>query len=240
MKVKLNPGITELSGTTINTQLVYYNVQGESRARAKVVPNDPKTPDQQRIREIQSLASKKWDALQPEVWKAWQEWALKWGAAKDLGGNPGWPAGRSAFIAAAQKLLILGLEPSGEAPVPMPPPEIESAEELGTGDPHRFAFRIQTRSEPYPSITLPDLMVFARMTPATVKRGRAPYPNQLRSICGVGPGSGKPLPYGEAVVEFENSRYAVETGQRFGFELIPVRVADGVAGKPVKGDTIRL
>lgn len=229
-----------MSGTSANSQLVYYTVAGEVRARANVVPVDPKSSDQQKIRLIQGDASKRWDALSSEVRNAWQEWALKWGQAKERASNPGWPAGRTAFISAAQKLLILDREPSTEAPVPLPPPEILRAEELGTGDPLRFAFRIATNSEGYAQVTLPDLLVFCRITPATLKLSRAPYPNQLRSICGVGPGSGKPLPPGESVVEFENSRYAVESGQRFGFELLPVRAADGVTGKPVKGDTIRL
>ena len=69
---------------------------------------------------------------------------------------------------------------------------------------------------------------------------RAPYEKQYRMICGVGAASARMLnPTGETVIEFEDARYGVETGKRFGFEITPVRLEDGVNGKPLRVDCIR-
>lgn len=241
MKVTWGFPATELSGTSKNSQLVYLKLGGQQVARAKVTPENPRSNPQQHNRLLRAQASKAWRELTPETRAAWENWAVTWAGVRGKPATTNWPAGRNAYIGAAQRRLTLGLRAGVDAPVPLPPPELLRAEVVEMSEPTRFAFKV-TPVAPVAgsSIVLGAVAVFVRITPATVHPSRAPYENQLRMICGVGEGSARALnASGETVIEFTDARFGVETGQRFAFEITPVRLEDGVSGKPLRVDCIR-
>jgi hypothetical protein len=219
MKFKAGVPVTEMSGTSKNSQLSYTTVGGSIYGRAKVKPLDARTPEQLRMRAIVGEASRKWPHLTEEQRRAWEFYAKLW-----LGQDtPQTAPGLNGFIIANGNRGALGLPLIVEAPTEEPPSALERIEQV-PGQPSDAVRLRLTHNHADTS----GLVALARMTPATRTPARKPQPRDLRSICGIGPSSAMPLPPSGGEVTFGPTRFPVNAGQRYALELRIVRVSDGV------------
>ena len=103
----LSGGILGLRLKGKSGDIVFVNVDGETRVRRRVVPHNPQTPAQQANRAVQTRATRAWSLLPAEARARWSAWA----AAR--GGK-----GQTTFVALYGKMLRV--DPL--APPPQGPP----------------------------------------------------------------------------------------------------------------------
>jgi hypothetical protein len=165
----------------------------------------------------------------------------KWhAAARALGPEfrrqTGYLTGYSLFLHCARNCLLAGA-PFPERPPhrlrPAPPRRVELIPET---DPRRFRFAV-THDVAEGDCQLYRLLV--QITPATARGSRAPETRDRRMICGYDVASAPPLAPSGRAVEFQQARFAVAAGRRFGAWVRLIRLPDGLDSGEVDLDLVR-
>lgn len=219
MKFKVEHPFREPSGSTKNSGIVFsQNYAGDVYARAKVTPADPRTPVQQKAREIAARASRCWTGLTDAARADWVEFTQQF-ACVTKRRRP-----MDVCREAQRMRLILGLEPTAEAPQLDFPSKVTAITLEPPESPGEFRFRVRH------AVDAPDgHMVIVRITKQMPTVACTPREKEARHICGVGPQSAIALPQSGEVISFTNARFDIAPGARFGVALQVVRAADGLA-----------
>ena len=172
-----------------------------------------------------------WTALTPGQRAAWEEYAHAWYPAAAAGRAT---CGMSVFRGACTARAMLGL-PAPVAPEPERPPwPLRSVVTESPDAPDEFRFKLTHGLE-----QLDRYAVSVRITPGTGSLARRPRACEFRAICGVGARSTAPLPPSGGSIAFQRARFAVPEGQRFGFALKVIRLADGATSSEFAGEAVR-
>ena len=222
-----------MNGTVSNSTVVFVQQKGETFARAKVRPANPRSVDQTKIRSYMSLATKSWGGLTPAQQRAWLEYAKKHFSENDEGIKVV-ASGASAFTRANVIRQILGLSLIGDAPTEAPPAAPSEIRQLAAQQPDGVGLEVY-----HGYTTTTGLQVLVRATAAMPSLGRVPRPEQCLYVRGVGPASAQALPASGGSVNFGPTKFVVDGGQRYGVDVRIVRTADGMVSRPAFGDFIK-
>lgn len=221
-----------MDGTYAGADLVFFTMNGRVFARGRTEIANPKTAEQLLIRTFMTLASRNWEALTEVQRAAWHTYAETY-FTTDEDGLAVTPSGIATYVRANCIRQMLGLAMTTDAPSSAPPSPITSIAQTAA-DPDHVSFTVT-----HGITTITGLQVVVRATPAMSSVARKPREGDYRLVCGANDDSAKVLPASGTVLDFAPSRYAVETGKRYGVEVRVVRSADGTMSPPVFGDFIK-
>lgn len=232
MFIEFERGLSDAKRWFRKSDLSLRNFCGKNVAQAPPRPANPNTESQAASRATMREAAAAWRALPEEARAAWNAYAVRHGGAiadqlyKDL-------CGWDVFLPAWRNRSLLGAAPAG-TPLPQAPPQaVAAVEEVWTGDPETFSFRLRHSAAPGTH------MLLVRLTPPTATRARRPYARTARLIAGHTAGSLLPLPDNGGVLTFTAPPFAIARGRRFGLALRVVRTADGVHSREFFADLLR-
>lgn len=235
MKITPSFPVKTMSGHTAGSQVVFFARKDSTFARAYSVPANPNTDDQVTVRNIMSATSKAWATLSDAQREDWQTFANTYYGAT-VNGVFDAMEGFNCFAKCNNTRQYLGLAVIKDAPLVGPPVPITAATKE-QGD------EIAT-SYTWSGITPTDLRgsaeykVIVEITNAMTSLARTPRASELRWACGVKAASAQAVD-ATGIVAITDARIAVANGERFGWQLTVVRLADGQCSQPFSGDDIR-
>jgi hypothetical protein len=232
MKVKRSKLLApEINGSVKGSQLVLVTKNGQTYARSRTTPRNPKSQQQVGTRDVFGSAAKAWQLLSAAQRAAWDKYAEKWfGATEDKAGLSGMAVYRKACAGRG----LLGLPVPADAPLAGPPGPLASVTAESVAVPDEFRFRLVHGLAPHA-----DYAVQVRITPGTGSPARKPRPCDLRAIRGVGAASSATLVASGDSVVFQGARFSVANGERYGYEIHVVRTADGMTSAIIAGEATR-
>ena len=233
MELRIEPCLVELRRELNKTDLCARVYAGRIILSTSPRPASPETPEQLEGRLTMRRAGTAWRALSREAQLAWNDYAGRISRA-DPARRTRVLTGYQLFLQAASNRLMLGLEAPGEPPWAAPPPAPAGLTLRATSEPRRFEFEL--RESPGPD---PNLRLATRISRPMDSNGRAPNPHICRLIRGFSPDSAPPPPAPGQAIVFENARYAIVPGQRFGLAIRCLRVSDGLYGPELFCDLVR-
>lgn len=203
--------------------IVYFSWRGNQAARSYANPANPKSTNQQAVRNAFTTLSKAWATLTDSQRTAWTTYAQN-NPTKDRFGRTVTPTGLNWYIKANSNRLYMGLTevddaPSANAPAPLDvtfdAATVPDGISLIVPGTHTTAFAIKGLIEPLP-------------TPAWT-----PSQQRSRMVAGVDSGSYKTLTTTpDQVINFV-SEVPFTIDQVVAFWAITVRIADGTESLPV-------
>lgn len=234
MLIKLAQPIIGMDGTYKDSGLVYNTFEGQTYARARVIPTNPKTIDQTKMRTYLTLATRNWENLTAAQRDAWTDYAKTYFPlnSKNLAVRA---SGIATYARANSIRQVLGLTLTTDAPTEAPPTPVTTIAQVGAEDPDALGITVD-----HGYSVLTGLQVIVRMTPAMVTVARAPKLTDYRYVRGVDSTSAAALPASGSTVLFSPTRYIVNDGERYGVEVRVIRTADCIMSRPVFGDFLKV
>lgn len=232
MKVELASPVSSISGTCKGMDLVYMTTAHGTFARRNVPPANPRTEDQLRIRSYLVAAARSWRTLTCTQHHEWNEYAKSTfapGSGRGSRERRCWSCGMTLYVRASVVRQMLGLPCGQEPPVGPPPSRIVRLSQV----PGLAADALGIRVEHWINDDVSRYQVCVRATPPTCSPGRKPQPNDLRSVCGIGPASFQPLPASGGEAIFTPVKHPILVGQRYAAEARIIRVEDGIASDSI-------
>lgn len=234
MKLELSSPFTKPSGTYKGCEVVYMQVGGRTVARRRVKPSNPKTRDQQRVRLYMARATQGWEKLSDAQRAGWQDYA-----AACLGSRRSHQADRNlgmrAYVRASMNRQIMGLGLAAGAPRFAPPPDLLALRQAEAESASCVALTVE-----HDLADTTGHYLAVRATAGTRTPACTPHASEARYVCGVSAESCRPLPPSGGTVVFCPARYCVGKGQRYGIEARIVRAEDGIAGRALFADFIKI
>jgi hypothetical protein len=199
-----------MTGTQLNSDLVFYKRGDQQYARARVKPANPNTADQQATRAQISAVTKRWATVSAADRQAWNEWAEL--NIDNKGTNPSGnlAKGLNAYLKANMMRGLMGLAYVDTAPVnTIPAPPTLLNETLGI-DATAHTTTAGYINHTYVAGELADYSVLVKVSDVTSSPARKPQATQVRMIEGALAGSFQPLaasgtPYTFAACRFQAS-----------------------------------
>ncbi len=234
MKVEIRPCLWEVRKAARRFGLTAKRHQNQIVLLKKVGFSGKFSEEQLRTQESMGLAGLAWSLMTPEVRKAWDAYAERYEShyARQSANRL---QGRWFYSGAAIRRLMLASDPPTEKPLPAPPPPAPGKLDLLPADGLDNTLRIRLRHR---GATAGVLLV-ARISRPMARLSNKPNRRESPLICGFHPASAVPMPTSGEVATFENARFAIEPGERFGLWLYAMRVSDGVASRESYYDLVR-
>ena len=232
MFIKPDPGVAALRGSCRNSTLYYYPRGGKIIAASKTRPSNPRTRDQVLSRHNLAETTRQWGRITQAQRNAWDAYARQRYRRNAMEPRTLGVRGQDVFTRVNLTRLMLGMGFRDDAPLEDPPWRPEGIEALPATRPGEMRFRLR------PDRCDTASLVLMKITPATATAARAPRPKDARCIRGIDPHSAVPCPATGGLIAFDDVRFAIEPGRRFGAVAILVRLSDGYPSDPCFADLV--